>query len=131
MKTKLLFSTSIVILLTITALAQIQFASFAKEKNVQAIHADWVKNSLSKIETIKVGMTRGQLLEIFTTEGGLSTGLQRTYVYRECPYIKVDVKFTATGRPERDKEGRVTLQESNKDIIQSISVPYLQWTIAD
>jgi hypothetical protein len=94
-------------------------------------HIDWVKNSLSKIQTIRVGMTRGQLLEVFTTEGGLSTGLQRTFVFRECPYIKVDVKFTAVGRPERDVEGRVTLEESNLDIIKEISLPYLQWTIAD
>jgi len=76
-------------------------------------------------------MTRGRLLEVFTTEGGLSTGLQRTYVFRECPYIKVNVKFTAVGRPERDTDGRVTLEESNLDVIKEISAPYLAWSVAD
>jgi hypothetical protein len=32
--------------------------------------------------TIKPGMTRKTLLSVFTTEGGLSTGLRRTYVSR-------------------------------------------------
>jgi hypothetical protein len=38
-------------------------------------------------------MTRSDLLKVFATEGGLSWSTQRTYVYRQCPYIKVDVKF--------------------------------------
>ena len=60
------------------------------------------------------GMTRADLLKVFTTEGGLSTGLNRTYVYRECQYIKVDVDFEPVGRPARDAEGRVTLVEANE-----------------
>jgi len=111
----------------------IQFRTLPNTKAGQTDdqHTYWVKNSLLKIQTIKVGMTRGRLLEVFTTEGGLSTGLQRTYVFRECPYIKVNVKFTAVGRPDRDVEGRVTLEESNQDIIKEISVPYLGWSVAD
>jgi len=34
---------------------------------------EWVANSLREMETIKVGMTRADLLKVFTTEGGLST----------------------------------------------------------
>ena len=68
---------------------------------------------------------------LFTTEGGLSTGLRRTFVSRDCPYFKVDVEFQAVGRPDRDGNGRVTLVEDGQDIIQKISRPYLQFTIAD
>ena len=71
------------------------------------------------------------LLEVFTTEGGLSTGLQRTFVRQECPYFKVDVQFKAVGRPNRDPEGRITLDEDNRDIIVQISRPYLQFSIYD
>lgn len=122
---------SLTLLITIIGFAQLRSSYKTETGQTNDQHIDWIRNSPSKIQTIQVGMTRGQLLEVFTTEGGLSTGLQRTYVFRECPYIKVDVKFSAVGRPERDAEGRVTLEESNLDIIKEISTPYLQWTVAD
>ena len=91
----------------------------------------WIANSLKKIQKVKPGMTRADLLEVFTTEGGLSTALRRTYVYRECQYIKVDVEFEPVGRPARDAEGRVTLVEANEDVIKKISRPYLEWGVFD
>jgi hypothetical protein len=92
---------------------------------------EWVADSLREMRKIKVGMTRGDLLKVFTTEGGLSTGLNRTYVYRECPYIKVDVEFEPVGRPARDAKGRVTLSEADEDVIKKISKPYLDWVVLD
>ena len=80
---------------------------------------------------IKPGMTRADLLKIFTVEGGLSTGLQRTFVSQQCPYFKVDVTFRAVGRPEKDHDGRVTLTEDQRDEIVSISTPYLALSIMD
>ena len=84
-------------------------------------HTKWIDNALRAIQTIKVGMTRSELMTVFTTEGGLSTTSQRTYVYRQCPYIKVDVKFAATSREE----------ELPTDRIVQISRPYLAWFVAD
>ncbi|HKW97968.1 MAG TPA: hypothetical protein VJN43_09535 [Bryobacteraceae bacterium] len=83
------------------------------------------------MQTIKPGMTRAALLEVFTTEGGISTALRRTYVSRDCPYFKVDVQFQAVGRPANDGTGRVTLVEDSRDIILKISRPYLQFSVAD
>jgi len=94
-------------------------------------HAEWIASSLKEIQKIKVGMTRGELLKVFTTEGGLSTGLNRTYVYGDCAYIKVDVEFEPVGRPASDTDGRVTLVEANEDVIKSISKPYLEWMVVD
>jgi len=94
-------------------------------------YPEWVGRSLGEMETIKVGSTRRDLLAVFTTEGGLSTGLQRTYVYRECSMFKVDVEFQAVGRPARDTEGRVTLIESQDDVITKISRPYIARPISD
>lgn len=91
----------------------------------------WIIESLQEIKTIKVGNTRADLLKIFTTEGGISTALERTFVYRKCPNIKVDVEFEAGGRPEKDAAGRLTSIEDNKDKIKSISKPYLEWSIID
>jgi hypothetical protein len=76
---------------------------------------------LNATRTIKVGMTRSDLMKVFTTEGGLSATSQRTYVYRQCPYIKVDVKFAASSRNE----------ELPTDRIVEISRPYLDWSVAD
>ena len=92
---------------------------------------EWIANSLREMQKIKVGMTRADVLKVFTTEGGLSTGLNRTYVYRECPYIKVDVEFEPVGRAARDVEGRMTLKEDGGDIIKKISKPYLEWSVVD
>lgn len=94
-------------------------------------HTTWVANVLKRMETVKPGMTRETLLTVFTTEGGLSTGLQRTYVSQDCPYFKVDVEFEAVGRPNRDGEGRVTLIEDPRDRIVKISRPYLQFSVLD
>jgi hypothetical protein len=94
-------------------------------------YVKWVAKVMEKMETIKLGDTRKSLLRIFTTEGGLSTGLQRTYVSQDCPLFKVDVKFHAIGRPERDPDGGVTLVESDDDIITRLSRPYLASPVLD
>jgi hypothetical protein len=92
---------------------------------------DWVRDVLAKMETIRPGMTRAELLKVFRTEGGLSNGLKRRFVSRECAYFKVDVEFEAIGRPGHDSDGRVTVEEGPRDIIVEVSRPYLQFSIAD
>ena len=94
-------------------------------------HMAWVAEVLKRMETIHPGMTRKDLFKVFTVEGGLSTGLRRSFVSRDCPYFKVDVEFQAVGRADRDADGRVTLLESDEDIILIISTPYLQFSVAD
>lgn len=127
-------------LFVLTSLSIIFIGSSASVRPMQSAsqqpcaqdHNAWVKNALEKIESIKPGMTREDLLKVFTTEGGgLSTGLRRTFVSRDCPYFKVDVTFEAVGRPSHDEDGRVTLAEDSRDIIAKVSRPYLQFSIVD
>jgi len=87
-------------------------------------HNAWVANALQRMLTVKTGMTRADLRRIFTTEGGISTPRQRTYVSRDCPYFKVDFRFELA-------DGQATLAERDGDVISEISRPYLQFTIAD
>jgi len=101
------------------------------DRGVAPDHRDWVSAVITETRTVTIGMTRTEVLKVFTTEGGLSTGLRRTYVYRGCPYVKVDVEFEPAGRPARDGNGRLTLGESGADVITSISKPYLEWSIVD
>ena len=80
---------------------------------------------LKECQTIKPRMTRADLLKIFTTEGGLSTAAHRTFVYRGCPYIKVDVDFRLSDSSQKLAEEKPT------DIIARISHPYLAWSVID
>jgi len=82
---------------------------------------EWIAGVLKAAQSVQVGMSRSDLLKVFTTEGGISTPSQRTYVYRECPYIKVDVKFAAASRSE----------EFSNDRIVKISRPYLAFSVMD
>jgi hypothetical protein len=109
----------------------LQTRAAGQEPCATADHRERVADALKTMETIKPGMTRAQLLEVFTTEGGTSTALQRTFASRDCPYFKVDITFEALGRPSHDNDGRVTLEEDNRDIIVKISQPYLQFSIID
>jgi hypothetical protein len=84
----------------------------------------WVAKVLRQIAKIEPGMKRRDLLKVLTTEGGLSTRSQRTYVYSECPYIKVTIRFKAA-----NNEGDAV--EEPDDIIESISQPYLAWSVTD
>ncbi len=105
---------------------QIAVDSVPNSPDLQRERTLWVTKALWEIEKIHPGMQRKDLLKVFTVEGGLSTRFQRTYVYRGCPYIKVDVRFKAGSE---QKPG--TFQEPEDDIIVSISRPYLAWGISD
>lgn len=88
-------------------------------------HTEWVAKSLKEMESVKVGMTRSELLKVFKEEGGLSTRKWRRYAYRDCAYIKVDVEFEPVGEPENK------LSQSTNDKIIKISKPFLEWSIVD
>lgn len=82
----------------------------------------WVLKVMSEIGSVRAGMTRKELLKVFGEEGGLSTRTNRTYVYKGCRYIKVNVVFLRVDADE---------QESADDKIVSISGPYLAYAIMD
>ncbi|NYF53541.1 hypothetical protein [Tunturiibacter gelidoferens] len=86
---------------------------------------DWIAKVLDRLNSIHPGMTRKDLDRVLTTEGGLSTRLQRTYVFLDCQYIKVDVRFkAAAGTPN-------SFGESPEDVIESVSKPYLEFGHSD
>jgi hypothetical protein len=103
----------------------IAVGTVAQETRVSRDRTAWIAASLRTMETIKPGMTRTDLLKVFTTEGGLSNRIHRTYVFRDCPYIKVDVEFKPVGQ---EKE---VLLEGPADVIITISRPYLNWSVMD
>lgn len=62
----------------------------------------WIAKVLRQIKAIHPGITRRDLESIMTHEGGLSTRQRERYVYKGCPYIKVDVVFAPTGADTED-----------------------------
>lgn len=84
-----------------------------------------ISEAMKECQKIRPGMTRSELEKVFTTEGGLSTARHRIYVYRPCPYIKVDVDFNLS------TPGQDAVEPLPTDTISKISGPYLQWSISD
>lgn len=87
----------------------------------------WVGESLKRIQAVKPGMSREQLMRVFTTEGGLVfSALQRTFVSRDCPFFKVDVIFRRASGSDAGQ-----FEDLDGDVIEKISRPYLEFSIAD
>jgi hypothetical protein len=102
-----------------------EWPAMASPSDTNPQQTQWIGRVLGSVLAVKAGMLRKELLTVFTTEGGLSNRMQRTYVYKECPYIKVDVEFSPVDNPD-DK-----LHENPGDRIAKISRPYLAYFIAD
>ena len=118
------------ILMSVLALGLVSYVSVATifpswEFRGTDEHTQWIAKSLKEIESVKVGMTRVDLLKVFKEEGGISTRTWRRYAYRDCPYIKVDVEFEPVGELENK------VSQSQKDKIIKISKPFLEWSIID
>ena len=113
------------ILLVIASIAVVSIVGFAlqaQRNDDTAAHVQWVENALKDMQTIQVGMTRKDLLRIFTTEGGISSPQTRQFVYKKCPYFKVQVQFELSQSGDKRTE-------SPDDKIIKISKPYLEGQI--
>src|SRR5262249_26790427 len=77
---------------------QMQDESVPEGEAYNRARTAWIAKTMRRIAAVKPDMRREDLAKVFSTEGGLSSRLQRTYVYADCPYIKVNVQFKAVGR---------------------------------
>ena len=91
-------------------------------------HEAWLKQVSEKMETIKPGMTRWDLLKVLRTEGtprprfrtigGPPQVLRESFVSQDCAYLKIDVEFeSVAGRDD----------VPNQDVIVKVSKPYIQF----
>jgi hypothetical protein len=112
-----------VVLCAVVAVAGSAAPRTAHSPNLED-HQEWVAQSLLEMQTIKVGMTRGDLNKVFVGEGGLFSSASRTYIYRGCPYFKVRVGFKPEGARFSPATGtKFGLEDNPKDKIVSISEP--------
>jgi hypothetical protein len=104
--------------------AQESLNDSSRDSLIDRAHMKWVDHVMRSISTIKPGMTRRDLVAVFNEEGGLSTRTQRRYVYKHCPYIKVEVNFDPVGKTDMTVD-------NPEDRIVKISRPYLEYAIGD
>jgi hypothetical protein len=90
-------------------------------------HTNWIDHVMRSISTIKPGMTRKDLFTVLNEEGGISFRTRKTYVYKHCPYIKVDVEFA----PADEDRNPDAVTENPEDKILKISRPYLEYSHMD
>ncbi len=92
-----------------------------------------IAQALEATKKLKPGMLRAELEKEFEEDGGISFFEKDSeasfrqkgrYVYRKCPYIKIDVELIFEGTTEAPAP-------SQKDRIRSISRPYLEYPYAD
>lgn len=97
-------------------------------------HVQWVSKSLMEMNKIKVGMTRADLEKVFVVDGGIYNRTHRTYVYRECPYFKVDFQFERpdeNSRPDPNSPFPGSPSGYPTDKIVAISKPYVDYPFPD
>jgi hypothetical protein len=83
-----------------------------------------IETVLHIVNALRPGMTRADVLKNFETEGGISAREWNHYVYKKCPYIKVDVTFVVASREDQTKEAAT-------DKIATVSKPYLEFSVTD
>jgi hypothetical protein len=105
--------------------AQKSIGPAQRGSEIEQEHTKWVESVMRSILTIKMGATRKDLLKILAEEGGISSRTHRTYVYKQCPYIKVDVEFAPVGNQDN------RFDEMPEDRVIAISRPYLEYSVFD
>jgi hypothetical protein len=92
----------------------------------------WLQTTLKELYSVEVGQTRRDLFRVFEAEGGLYTREWGHFVYRGCPFIKVDVKFRLADPEAAPRVAEsLSMMGNPDDVITERSKPYLAWTIAD
>ena len=99
--------------------------SAAKPLTVDPALTRAMEQTLKDTSSIQSGMTRADLLRVFSPEGGLATRDGQQFVYRRCPYIKVVVNFHKPDDADMDW-GNAPEGEWNGDVILSVSKPFLE-----
>jgi hypothetical protein len=84
--------------------------------------SQWIEHVMHSISAIKPGMTRKSLSRMLIEDGGLQVRQHTRYLYKPCPYIKVEIEFAPAD------EGSTW---SPDDKVISISRPYLEYPAAD
>jgi hypothetical protein len=101
--------------------------SQAPSTKADADRAAWVENCLKDFETIKPGMTRGDIEKKLRMDGGLHTPLEVRFVHPACQLFKIDVQFDF--KRDAADQGRAIWGKDDK--ATKVSKPYIERPIGD
>lgn len=104
--------------------AQLDDEAVPESAELNQQRTQWMSKVLRQIGQIQPGMKRRDLASLFQEDGGLSFPLQQRYVYINCPLIKIEVHFKMA-------DGGDKFAKNADDVIESVSLPYLQWESKD
>jgi hypothetical protein len=98
--------------------------------SVAALHIDSgareacvAQEALTQLQNVRVGMHRLDIERSFTQDGGMAFRDRTVYVFKKCPYIKVEVVFAS----DPAVEGRF----SPNDEVVSISKLFIDYPAKD
>jgi hypothetical protein len=126
-----LFVLLLVSIIVVGGSASFRPAQSASAEPCAQDHETWLTQVLGKMETIKPGMTRFDLLKVFRAEGGPPRGLREAFVSQDCPYFKVDVEFEPVAGPDNGGVRFSPSPRDNRDVIVKVSKPYVQFAITN
>jgi hypothetical protein len=108
-------------------LLRVAKATSLDEEEAEALpnaeHAEWVAGCLKDFESIKVGMTRGEIEEKLPKDGGLQSVSPFRFTHPACASFKIDVEFDFKRNPE--DHNRAAWNKEDKAV--KVSKPYIEW----
>ena len=84
-------------------------------------HWEWIAQCLRRIESVPVGISRDEFQKVFDLERPYGDRYGGKYVFRDCPFIAIDMEFTPT-TPDQPKD-----RYHARDKVVKLSKPYLEW----
>jgi hypothetical protein len=97
--------------------------AFRAKSQVQTSPCSTVQKALEDYGHLKVGMTRKEIEHRFEPDGGIQFNGSTRYLYVDCPYIKVEIKFKSSS--PRSKPF------APDDISTEISKLFVEYPVAD
>ncbi len=90
-------------------------------------HREWVESCLKDFESIKPGMTRGQVESKLVMDGGWQVVSPVRFAHPACRYFKIDVEFDF--KRNAADQGRAITDKADKVI--KFSKPYIERPFID
>jgi hypothetical protein len=104
-------------------LAQGEYAKRTPNKECAA----WVSKCLTDFQSIKPGMTRGEIQKKFPMDGGVQDFSLIRFAHPECDYFKIDVEFDS----KRNANDQNRAINDSNDKVTKVSKPYIETPYMD
>src|SRR4051812_13231533 len=109
------------ILLTVLLLATGAQSFIETQDADEKAHQQWLDARYKEATSIRSGMTRADLLKLFSLNGGFQTTTQH-YTLKSCHLIKIDVSFDKYDFSNRQRDDSVRIVEISKPYLEPMTI---------